>query len=80
MNIYKGERVFCWGPNGCGKSTLLKIIMGKLTSDTGRVIFGHNTRVGYFEQVQTEITSEKTVLDEVYDRFPKCFPVKFANI
>jgi|LSQX01.2.fsa_nt_gb ATP-binding cassette subfamily F protein 3 len=74
MNIYKGERVFLVGPNGCGKSTLLKIIMGKLTSDTGRVIFGHNTRVGYFEQVQTEITSEKTVLDEVYDRFPKMLP------
>ena len=74
MRVYKGDRIFILGPNGCGKSTLLKIIMGELMSDSGRIFFGQNVRTGYFEQVQQTLTSEKTVLDEVYDRFPKILP------
>ena len=79
MNVYKGERVFLLGPNGCGKSTLLKIIMGQLMSDSGRISFGQNTNVGYFEQVQSSITSQKTVLEEVYDRNPKILPGEIRN-
>lgn len=70
FKIFRGEKVFVLGPNGCGKSTLLSMLMNKETKDTGLSRFGHNVQVGYFEQTQRELMSKKTVLNELYDRFP----------
>ena len=70
LNIYKGERVFLLGSNGCGKSTLLKALLGKLTPDTGYCRFGANIQIGYFDQIQSGLSSDKTVLEEVYDKYP----------
>lgn len=70
FKIFRGEKVFLLGPNGCGKSTLLSMIMNKTPKDTGLSRFGHNVQVGYFEQTQKELMSQKTVLSEIYDRFP----------
>ena len=70
FDLRKGERVFLLGPNGCGKTTLLKMILGEITPDTGAIRFGAGVRIGYFEQTQSALSSDKTVLQEVYDRFP----------
>ncbi|MBQ9945633.1 MAG: ABC-F family ATP-binding cassette domain-containing protein [Clostridia bacterium] len=70
IRLYRGEKVFILGPNGCGKTTLLGLIMNKLPKDDGISRFGHNVTVGYFEQTQKALMSEKTVLSELYDRFP----------
>lgn len=70
LNIYKGDRVFLIGSNGCGKSTLLKALLGKLTPDTGYCRFGANVQIGYFDQIQSGLSSDKTVLEEVYDKYP----------
>lgn len=70
FKIFRGEKVFILGPNGCGKSTLLSMLMNKVSKDTGLSRFGHNVQVGYFEQTQRELMSNKTVLNEIYDRFP----------
>ena len=70
FDLRKGERAFLLGPNGCGKTTLLKMIMGEITPDTGAIRFGAGVRIGYFEQTQSALGSGKTVLQEVYDRFP----------
>jgi len=70
MKIFRGEKVFILGPNGCGKTTLLGLIMNKISKDDGLSRFGHNVNVGYFEQTQKALMSEKTVLQELYDRFP----------
>jgi len=50
------------GRNGAGKSTLLKIITGNETADSGQVIIGSTTHLGYLEQ-QSEFTATETVLD-----------------
>ncbi|MCR4962827.1 MAG: ABC-F family ATP-binding cassette domain-containing protein [Firmicutes bacterium] len=71
LEINKGERVFLLGANGCGKTTLLKIILGLLPADGGMVKPGINVHMGYYDQIQAPSTSEKTVLQELYDCFPR---------
>ncbi len=70
QTIMKGERVFILGSNGCGKSTFLKAVLGKLLPDKGFARFGANVQPGYFDQIQAGLDSDKTVLEEIYDRFP----------
>ncbi len=44
------EKIGIVGRNGSGKSTLLKVLMGILKQDTGTVVAGQGTRVGYLHQ------------------------------
>ncbi len=70
IKMYRGEKVFILGPNGCGKTTLLGLITNKIPKDEGLSRFGYNVSVGYFEQTQKALMSDKTLLQELYDRFP----------
>lgn len=70
IHIRKGERVFIIGDNGCGKTTLFNMLLGKITADSGEVDFGSQVDVGYFDQMQNNLTLTKTALDEVWDTFP----------
>nr|WP_312579023.1 ABC-F family ATP-binding cassette domain-containing protein [Sedimentibacter sp.] len=71
FNIYKGERVGIIGPNGIGKSTLLKIIANRILNYTGDLILGHYVNIGYYDQEQTNLNSENTVIDEIWDENPE---------
>ncbi len=71
MHIRRGERVFLLGPNGCGKTSLLKTILGIYTQNTGTVKTGASVDVGYYDQVQSGLHLEKTVLDELWDDYPQ---------
>ncbi|MCD7774894.1 MAG: ATP-binding cassette domain-containing protein, partial [Clostridiales bacterium] len=42
----------------------------KITPDTGLCRFGANVHLGYFDQIQSGLSSSKTVLEELYDTFP----------
>ncbi len=70
INIKKGERVFLLGDNGCGKTTLFKILMSEYASDSGQIIFGENLYKGYFEQIKKIPTDSRTVIDDVWNRYP----------
>ena len=71
LTLRAGDRVALLGPNGIGKSTLLKCLMGQETPDTGTVRWGANVDTGYYDQKQEGLHPEKTVLDEVWDAFPR---------
>jgi len=70
FDIYRGEKVGLIGPNGIGKTTLFKIIMGKLPASDGTVELGHHVNIGYFDQEQSNLNEEKTVVDEIWDEKP----------
>lgn len=71
MNVYKGERVGIIGPNGIGKSTLLKVIANKINEYNGSFNLGHYVNIGYYDQEQTSLDSESTVIDEIWDYNPE---------
>ena len=70
INIFKQDSVALVGPNGVGKSTLLKTIIKKLKLLAGSVHFGTNVMIGYYDQEQAELSSNKTVLQELWDLYP----------
>lgn len=71
LDIKKNTRVFILGENGCGKTTLLKILTGETEPDSGQYRYGAEILPGYYDQVQANLTGSKTVLDEVWDSYPK---------
>lgn len=79
FKLYKGEKLGIIGSNGTGKSTLLKTLVGNLDKLSGAFEFGHNVKIGYFDQQLLELNSEKTVFDEFYDTFPKLTVTEARN-
>ncbi|NLV77120.1 MAG: ABC-F family ATP-binding cassette domain-containing protein [Tissierellia bacterium] len=69
--IYRGEKVGLIGPNGIGKTTLFKMILNQIPYDSGIISLGHHVHIGYFDQEQTKLNLDKTVIDEIWDDNPK---------
>ena len=66
MTIERGEKVAFVGKNGSGKSTLIKCIMGEISDYTGTLRLGHNVKVGYFAQTQSqELNGDYTVYETI---------------
>lgn len=70
FDIKRGEKVALIGENGRGKTTLFKIIMDKIESDGGIKVLGKNVFIGYYDQEQSDLNGDKTIIDEVWDDFP----------
>ncbi|WP_413304467.1 ABC-F family ATP-binding cassette domain-containing protein [Bacillus sp. 1P10SD] len=70
FRAFKGESIALVGPNGIGKSTLLKTIIKKLPALAGTIYYGTNLSIGYYDQEQAELTSNKRVLNELWDDYP----------
>jgi len=64
-NIMRGDKVGLIGSNGIGKSTLLKIILGKLSPDSGKVELGTKLEIAYFDQMREALDEEATIQDVV---------------
>ncbi|EFN3234792.1 ABC-F family ATP-binding cassette domain-containing protein [Listeria monocytogenes] len=59
------------GPNGIGKSTLLKTLIRDIPAISGEFHFGAGVKIGYYDQEQAKLTSNKTVLMELWDDYPE---------
>ncbi|MFC4800409.1 ABC-F family ATP-binding cassette domain-containing protein [Neobacillus sp. GCM10023253] len=70
FRVYKGDSIALVGPNGIGKSTLLKTIIKKLPALAGTIQYGTNLSIGYYDQEQANLTSNKRVLNELWDEYP----------
>lgn len=70
FRITRGDSIALVGPNGIGKSTLLKTIVSKLPLLSGNISLGSNVTIGYYDQELAELTSNKRVLNELWDEYP----------
>ena len=67
FSVSRGERLAFVGRNGEGKTTLSRIIIGEL-EHSGELKIGHNVKIGYYAQNQTELLDgEKTVFQTLDD-------------
>ena len=66
------EKVGIVGGNGVGKSTFIRMLLGKLSPDSGSIDIGQTVRWGYYSQEgMTDFAENKRVIDaveEVTDR------------
>ncbi|MFS0645784.1 ABC-F family ATP-binding cassette domain-containing protein [Siminovitchia sp. 179-K 8D1 HS] len=70
LRLSRGDSVALVGPNGIGKSTLLKSIIKKIPFLSGEIQYGANVQFGYYDQEQASLSSNRTVLQELWDRYP----------
>lgn len=70
FSISRGDSIALVGPNGVGKSTLLKTIIDKMAPLKGSFEIGSGVKIGYYDQEQANLTSNKRVLDELWDGYP----------
>ncbi|MFV0258728.1 MAG: ABC-F family ATP-binding cassette domain-containing protein [Acidimicrobiales bacterium] len=65
--IEYGERVGLVGANGTGKSTLIGLITGRVAPTAGTVALGSGVVVGEVEQVRSQLTGRRPLVDEFQD-------------
>jgi ATP-binding cassette subfamily F protein 3 len=83
LNLYlhKGDSVSLIGPNGIGKSTLLKkIVSSKNDDEKQKIILGSNVTIGYYDQEQSNLTSNKQVLNELWDDYPNLTETQIRTV
>lgn len=70
LEMRRGDRIAIIGQNGTGKSTFLKTIMNLIPALSGSFLLGHQIEIGYFDQQLAQFSSNKTVLEELWDEYP----------
>ncbi len=71
FNVRSGQKLAIIGPNGLGKSTLLKTLIGQIKQLSGEYMYGHQIEAAYFDQTLAEVTTDKTLLEELWDEYPE---------
>lgn len=61
----KKDRIGIVGSNGVGKSTFLDLLTGKSKPDSGEILPGQTTQLGYFTQEASELNPDHRVIEEV---------------
>lgn len=64
FGISEGDKTALVAPNGTGKSTLLKILAGRETADTGKVMIQNGIRTGFLAQ-EPELDDIKTIREYI---------------
>lgn len=72
LHVGRGERIAIIGPSGSGKTRLLELLADKVRPETGRIIPGHNLRLGTYDTEKfNTIEPGKGLLDWLHDKRPQ---------
>ncbi|MBE6900215.1 MAG: ABC-F family ATP-binding cassette domain-containing protein [Ruminococcaceae bacterium] len=71
LEVRRGEKIALVGMNGVGKSTFIKTLLGILPHNGGIIEWGRNVKTGYYDQHNSYLNPNKTMLDEMWDMFPR---------
>ncbi|MBF1397680.1 MAG: ABC-F family ATP-binding cassette domain-containing protein [Prevotella histicola] len=66
-NFSRFEKMGIVGNNGTGKSTFIKMLLGKVTPDSGKFDIGDTVRFGYFSQEGLKFHEDQKVIDVITD-------------
>ncbi len=81
IKLDRGDRVAFVGQNGQGKTTLAKILVNKLPHTSGEIKLGHNVKVGYYAQDQSDtLYPNLTLLETMENASPPEMRTKLRNI
>ncbi|MBR4224881.1 MAG: ABC-F family ATP-binding cassette domain-containing protein [Oscillospiraceae bacterium] len=69
FTVRRGDRIGITGPNGAGKSTLIKMIQGIYPCGEGKIFWNKNVKLSYFDQENTQLHPELTLIDEIHTRY-----------
>ncbi|MEI3579264.1 MAG: ATP-binding cassette domain-containing protein [Acutalibacteraceae bacterium] len=72
LDVMRGDKIAIIGENGVGKSSLLKAIQGLIPVDEGKVDWGRNVYISYYEQENTGLHDEKTLWMSCGTGIPGC--------
>lgn len=61
----KGDRIGLAGKNGSGKTTLLNMLTNELQPDSGSIIVGETTSIGYYRQSCLKFNDAERVIDTI---------------
>ncbi len=71
LRIAGPERVALVGPNGSGKTTLLRVLLGRLSPDSGTVRRLPDDEVAYLDQHGAPLAPARTVLENFHSFHPR---------
>ena len=80
FEVKRGEKLGIIGSNGIGKSTLLKIIQHILPCSHGSVEWTKNIKISYFDQENSQLDFNKTVMEEVHSRYRTMSDLEIRSI
>ncbi len=63
MRVERGDRIAILGPNGAGKTTLLRTLIGELEPDSGKLRFGSNVKIAYYDQQLSSVDPDLPAIE-----------------
>lgn len=70
LHVVRKERIAIIGKNGVGKTTFFKVLEGKKEPTEGTIRWGGAVKCVWYDQEQAQLHNDKTVLQELWDRYP----------
>ena len=70
FEMKRAQRLAVIGKNGTGKSSLIKTLAGIFPLVSGNFVWGKGVSIGYYDQENKDLCARKSILQEVWDRFP----------
>jgi len=81
IKLDRGDRVAFVGQNGQGKTTLAKILINNITATGGKIELGHNIKIGYYAQNQSDVLhGDLTLLQTLENASPPEMRTRLRNI